>query len=186
MAHISDLHAGIYSYLDIHTIKPLKETILAEQYAALFVGSSGATTEDGDTVGVATHYRMPSVREFPSIGTPPNVVNVPVYGQPVTSQVQGQSDAPSMELTINYNAEDALEIHKLEGKPATFRFMMSNTAVTQDEGAGATIDQANTCFFFQGKVEAILVNPSLTDATTAQVTLSSQTDFVGPYTVAGS
>jgi len=41
----------------------------------------------------------------------------------------------------------------------------------------------NTEFYFIGRVEAILVNPQLTDATTATVTLSAQSDFYGPATI---
>jgi len=51
---------------------------------------------------------------------------------------------------------------------------------------GATIAANNTEFYFKGKIEAILVNPALTDATTATVTLSAQSDFFGPATVAAS
>lgn len=188
MAHISDLRAGIYTYLDIHTVAPVAATVTAAQYAALFVGSTPGTadTQAGDTANVAEHYRMPSVREFPSIGTPANIVNVPVYGQATSSQVQGQADAPTLEVTINYNAADAEELHLLVGKEVTFRFMMTDSACTQDEGAATTLAKANTEFYFNGKVEAILVNSSLTDATTATVTLSAQSDFVGPATIAAS
>jgi hypothetical protein len=63
---------------------------------------------------------------------------------------------------------------------------MCSTATTADEGASATIASANTEFYFLGKIEAILVNPALTDATTATVTLSAQSDFFGPATIAAS
>jgi hypothetical protein len=183
MAHISDLRASIYSYLDIHSVLPLKETVLSEEFAALFVGDASA---EGDTTGVTALYRVPSVREFPAIGTPANVVNVPVYGQPISSQVQGQADAPSMEITINFNAEDAQEIYLLEGKQVTFRFMMTAGPITELDSFKATIEQPNTEFYFVGRIEAILVNPSLTDATTATVTISIQSDFVGPATIASA
>lgn len=188
MAHISDLRAGIFTYLDIDTNVPLAATDTAAEYAALFVGSTPGTADvaDGATAGVSSHYRMPSVREFPSVGTPANIVNVPVYGQKTSSQVQGQADAPSLDVTINYNATDAAELHLLVGKSVVFRFMMTDSACTPDEAAATTLAKANTMFYFNGKVEAILVNPSLTDATTATVTLSTQSDFVGPATVAAS
>ena len=185
MAHISDLRTGIFTYLDIHTIAPVAATVTSSNYANLFVGSTPGTADatDGDTTGVAEHFRMPSVREFPSVGTPANIVNVPVYGQKTSSQVQGQADAPSLEVTINYNATDAGDLHSLIGKPVTFRFMMTDSACTQDEAAASALSgKANTEFYFNGKVEAILVNPSLTDATTATVTLSTQSDFIGPAT----
>lgn len=179
MAHISSLGAGIFTYLDFFTGTIPAATDTAAECAALFVGSSPGTPD-------AEHVRMPSVREFPSVGTPANIVNVPVYGQNTSSQVQGQSDAPSLEVTVNYVAEDMAAIHALIGTNAVFRFMMAASAVTEAEGAAATIVPENTEFYFLGKVEAILVNPALTDATTATVTLSAQSDFFGPATVAAA
>ena len=190
MAHISDLRAGIFTYLDMYTAAAGLATADTDaEMKALFVGSGSpvvAITADGQVTGVDTHLAFPSVREFPSIGTPANIVNVPVYGQKTSSQVQGQADAPSLEITINYNATDAGDLHSLIGKPVTVRFMMTDTACTPNEGAGTTLAKANTEFYFNGKVEAILVNPSLTDATTATVTLSTQSDFIGPATIAAS
>jgi hypothetical protein len=61
---------------------------------------------------------------------------------------------------------------------------------TQSTDLAASLDTANTAlaygnteFYFRGKIEAILVNPALTDATTATVTLSAQSDFFGPATL---
>jgi len=177
MAHISSLGAGIFTYLDIFTGTIPAGTDTAAECAALFVGTTPGTAD-------ATHVRMPSVREFPSIGTPANIVNVPVYGQNTSSQVQGQSDAPTLEITVNYVASDMEAIHDLIGTESVFRFMMTASAVTPDEGAASTMTPANTEFYFKGKIEAILVNPALTDATTATVTLSAQSDFFGPATIA--
>jgi hypothetical protein len=179
MAHISSLGAGIYTYLDLFKGTIPAGTDTAAECASLFVGTAPGTAD-------ADHVRMPSVREFPSIGTPANIVNVPVYGQATSSQVQGQADAPSLEVTVNYVAEDMQAIHALIGTELVFRFMMAAAPVTQDEAAGSTLATANTEFYFKGKIEAILVNPALTDATTATVTLSAQSDFFGPATVAAA
>jgi len=176
MAHISSLGAGIFTYLDIFKGTIPADTDTVAECAALFVGTTPGTAD-------ADHVRMPSVREFPSIGTPANIVNVPVYGQKTSSQVQGQADAPTLEVTVNYVADDMTEIHSLIGTNCVFRFMMCSQAVTEDEGAAATITPNNTEFYFLGKIEAILVNPALTDATTATVTLSAQSDFFGPATL---
>lgn len=177
MAHISSLGAGIFTYLDLFKGTIPAGTDTAAECAALFVGSTPGTAD-------ADHVRTPSVREFPSVGTPANIVNVPVYGQKTSSQVQGQADAPSLEVTVNYIAEDMTAIHSLVGQTAIFRFMMAASAVTPDEGADTTLAVENTEFYFQGKIEAILVNPALTDSTTATVTLSTQSDFFGPATLA--
>jgi len=185
MAHISDLRAGIFTYLDMYTAAAgLAAAATDPEFKALFVGSTPgtATTADGQVTGVDTHLTFPSVREFPSIGTPANIVNVPVYGQKTTSQVQGQSDAPSLEVTVNYNANDMADLHALVGTQIAFRFMMAAAACTLDERSQSAFTTANTSFFFKGKIEAILVNSSLTDATTATITLSAQTDFIGPST----
>lgn len=172
MAHISTLGSGIYTYLDIFTGTLAGTEASAADYATLFQGGSATTT------------RMPSVREFPSIGTPANIVNVPVYGQETSSQVQGQADSPTLEVTVNYVPADMEEIHNLKGQLVAFRFMMAEGEVSVADGAGATLATANTEFYFKGKVEAILVNPALTDANTATVTLSAQSDFYGPATIA--
>jgi len=178
MAHISSLGAGIFTYLDIFTGTIPAGTDTSAEYAALYASGTPGTDVK----------RMPSVREFPSIGTPANIVNVPVYGQKTSSQVQGQADAPSLEITVNYVAEDMTAFHALiDGNPKTFRFMMTATPVTEAECTGVAILAVdNTEFYFTGKVEAILVNPALTDATTATITLSAQTDFVGPATLAAA
>lgn len=179
MAHLSSLNSGIFTFLDIFTGAIPTGTDTAAEMAALFVGTAPGTAD-------ATHIRMPSVREFPSVGTPANIVNVPVYGQNTSSQVQGQADSPSLEVTVNYVAGDMESIHNLIGDNCAFRFMMAASAVTPAEGADSTITPENTEFYFLGKVEAVLVNPALTDATTATVTLSAQSDFFGPATVAAA
>lgn len=176
MAHIASLSAGIFTYLDLFKGTIPAGTDTAAECAALFVGSTPGTAD-------ADHVRMPSVREFPSVGTPANIVNVPVYGQKTSSQVQGQADAPSLEVTVNYVADDMVAIHDLIGTECVFRFMMCSAAVTEDEAADTTVTPQNTEFYFLGKIEAILVNPALTDATTATVTLSAQSDFFGPATL---
>jgi len=179
MAHISNLGAGIFTYLDIFTGTVPSGTDTAAECAALFVGTTPGTAD-------ADHVRMPSVREFPSVGTPANIVNVPVYGQNTSSQVQGQADAPSLEVTVNYIPSEMEALHNLIGQKVVFRFLMAAAACTQNEAADSTLATANTEFYFIGKIEAILVNPQLTDANTATVTLSAQSDFFGPATIAAA
>jgi len=175
MAHITSIGAGIYTYLDIFSGTIPVDTDTSAEYVALFA-----------TANVADIDRIPSIREFPSVGTPANIVNVPVYGQATSSQVQGQADAPSLEITVNYVPEDMLVIEALKGTTVAFRVLMSPVTLSLADSLAATIVTENTEFYFQGKVEAILVNPQLTDATTATITLSAQTDFIGPATVAAA
>jgi hypothetical protein len=178
MAHISTLDSGIYTYMDMYTgdISGLPAAPAASDFAALYAGVGAAA----DTV------RMPSVREFPAVGNVANITAVPVYGQKQSSQVNGQSDAPNMDVTVNYVAADMVAIEDLKGQQVVFRFMMANQAVTVAQGAAATIAAENTEFYFVGKIEAINVTPSLTDSNTAVVNLSVQGDFVGPATVAAA
>jgi len=166
MAHISSLSSGIFTYLDFHNAAPAASVDTAAEYAGLFV-----------TANASAISRIPSVRQFPSIGTPANIVNVPVYGQNTSSQVQGQSDAPTLEVTVNYVPEDMDAFHALIGTQGAFRFMMCSQATT----LAASLDTATTALTC--KMEAILVNPALTDSTTATVTMSTQSYFFGPVTL---
>lgn len=175
MAHISTLDSGIFSYMDMYTgtLATFPTKPVASDCAALFTGG---------TVGTDLH-RIPSVREFPAVGNAANITNVPVYGQKQSSQVSGQSDAPSMDITVNYVAAEMVDIEALVKTPALFRFMMAANEVTEAEGASANITVENTEFYFRGKIEAIQVTPSLTDANTAVINLSVQGDFIGPATL---
>jgi len=178
MSHINTLGAGIFTYLDIYhgDVSAISNDSAASAWPALFTGATNGTD----------HERMPSIREFPSIGTPANIVNVPVYGQSSSSQVQGQSDAPSQEVVVNYVAEDMTAIHDLIGQSVVFRYMLATSDVDITTGLAATLAVNNTEFYFKGKIEAILVNTSLSDAVTANVTISVQSDVVGPVTLAAA
>jgi hypothetical protein len=139
-----------------------------------------------------------NVREFPSMGTPPNIVNVPTYGQKSSQQVQGQSDAPNMEITINYVPAEWASSSLLgamvgDGLSHVFRFALLNaeptmttpaTAYASVAGASSLGTVENSVFYWVGKLEAMQVNPQLTDANTATVTISVQSKFYGAYTIA--
>ncbi|QGH74742.1 hypothetical protein DSS3PM1_00066 [Bacteriophage DSS3_PM1] len=173
MAHISTLDSGVFSYLDIFkgNISALPAAPAAGDFAALFNG------------GAADTVRMPSVREFPAIGNAANITNVPVFGQKQSSQVSGQADAPTMDVTVNYVPSEMEEIETLKKQRVAFRFMMAREEVTVAEGAGVTLSKENTEFYFVGVIEAVQVTPSLTDANTAVVNISIKGDFVGPATI---
>lgn len=178
MSHISSLTSGIYSYMDIYSgsVAAITADSAASAYEALFAGA---------TVGTDL-FRVPSVREFPAIGNAANITNVPVFGQQQSSQVSGQADAPTMDVTINYVADDMTDIEGLKGQQVAFRFMMAASAVTEAAGNSATLAVENTEFYWLGKVEAIQVTPSLTDSNTAVINISVQNDFVGPATLDAS
>lgn len=195
MSHISSIGASVFSDLSIAlpaTAPDMASLDTAAEFQALFakeIASSGGTRE------VGTFVRIKNVREFPAMGTPPNVVNVPTYGQKTSQQVQGQSDAPNMEITINFVASEwAKDAGNLlgnlvgDGIQYAFRFTLLNSEPT---GSGATKYSStsaglgtvqNSQFYWVGKVEALQVNPQLTDATTATITLTLQSAMFGAYT----
>lgn len=193
MAHISSIGAGMFSDLSIAAASadPAFATLDAQaEFEALFATEINSA---GGTKGTNTFVRVANVREFPSIGTPPNIVNVPVYGQKSSQQIQGQSDAPNLEITVNYVPADWASGTILgdmigNGKLAVFRFALLNSEPT---GTGATKYASavtglgtvqNSVYYWIGKVEALLVNPQLTDANTATITMSTQSKFYGAYT----
>ena len=195
MSHINSIGASVFSDLSIAlpTTQPDMASLdTPAEFQALFAKEISAV---GGTKDVGTFVRVKNVREFPAMGTPPNVVNVPTYGQKTSQQVQGQSDAPNMEITINFVASEwAKDVGNLlgtlvgDGNQYAFRFSLLNSEPT---GSGATKYAStsaglgtvqNSQFFWVGKVEALQVNPQLTDATTATITLTLQSAMFGAYT----
>ena len=153
----------------------------------------------GGVKAANTFVRIKNVREFPAMGTPPNVVNVPTYGSKTSQQIQGQSDAPSMEITMNFVAADwAKEVGNLlgnmvgDGIQYVFRFTLLNS---EPKGSGDTKYSStalglgtveNTQYYWIGKIEALMVTPQLTDANTATITITIQSPFYGAYTSAAT
>lgn len=196
MAHISSIGAGLYSDLAVAVPSAAPNFAgldTAAEFQALFATEIDSV---GGTKGTNTFVRIKNVREFPAMGTPPNVVNVPVYGSATSQQIQGQADAPSMEITLNFVATEwAKEATNIlgsmvgDGNQYVFRFALMNSEPT---GSGATKYASTTAgvgtvqnsqFYWIGKVEALQITPQLTDANTATVTITIQSDFYGAYTV---
>jgi hypothetical protein len=199
MAHISSIGAGLFSDLSIHvpstllTAGALAALTTAGAFNALF---TTAIESVGGTTGSSTFVRVRNVREYPQIGTPANVVNVPSYGQKTSSQIQGQADAPSLEVTLNFVPSDWGSGTSIlgglvgNGNQYVFRFAMLNS-----EPTGATVatkyassvaglgSVQNSVYYWVGKVEALLANPQLTDANQATLTMTLQGDFYGAYTL---
>lgn len=189
MAHISSIGAGLFSDLSVCVGSVLTPTThTAADFAALFTAI--------DTTPIATPVsggftRILNVREFPAMGTPPNIVKVPTYGQRQSQTIQGQSDAPQLELTLNFVPVDWDKTTGLgalvgDGIARAFRFSLLNA----DPGASATWasskagygNKDHTVFYWIGKLEALLVKPALADSNTATLTLSIQSDFYGAFT----
>lgn len=191
MAHITSIGSGLFSNLAIHFgASATADTTLPASPDAYSSWDDKFTTAS-DTVGATNYKLINNIRDFPQIGTPPNIVNVPVYGQKVSQQIQAQSDAPNIELTINYVPDqwkagsllgDAIQ----DGIIHTFRFTLLNTdPLSATASVGANVYTVpNTQWFWLGKIEALLVAPSLSDANTAIITLSLQSDIYGAFTTA--
>ncbi len=199
--HLKSIGAGIFSDLAIAFnatgLSPLPTiTGVTATDAAAFAALFGQPATINATTGVITapaaqdFIRIKNVREFPAMGTPPNIVNVPVYGQSQSQQIQGQADAPSMEITLNYVADDwkagsALGNLIGSGSSCVFRFALANndpfSYASKTAGAGIGSVQ-NTLWYFQGKIESLLVTPNLTDANQATIAITLQSKLYGAYT----
>ena len=197
MTLIGSIGAGMFSDLSVHT--PATEldaadqlelqdvTLLEAAYTALFadeIASAGGTPAAGKFV------RIPNVREFPGLGIPPNIVNVPRYGARNTAQIQGQADSPNFEVVLNYvpaewGSDTLLGARVGDGTVRAFRFMMLNSQPLDGYASlVAEIGQVeNAIFYFLGKMEAISYSPQLTDANQATLTISMLSDFFGAFTV---
>ena len=159
MAHISSIGAGLRTRLD---------------YKA---GTALPTAVDN-----TDFLAVPNIREFPEFGAPANVVNVPVYGQAVSSQIQGQSDAPTLEFTLNYVPTEHDALRALISTQATqiFRIRLINADLADE--AVPTATEEHTDFYVLGKVAAITVSPQLTDANQATLTITTVGDYSAPLT----
>ena len=126
MSHISSLGAAIFTDLSVGTgtitagiaggtaVTTLDESTFKSRFADEgFVHGTGVVT------GANSFTSLENVREFPQVGTPANIVQVPVFGQRQASTVQGQADAPSLEVTVNY-------IPSLWTKGASFSNVLGN------------------------------------------------------------
>lgn len=180
MAFPSSIGASIYTSICVYTGAANIATVDTEaEYKALFADSND-------------FVEIKNIREMPSFGAQPNIVKVPVYGQPQTSSIGAQSDAPDLELTINlahnqWAAGSELGSLVKDGETHVFQVAWCRAkpanlqAVTSGLG---TVE--NAIMYFKGKIESLLVTPGLSDADTATVALSIEGDFQGFYTQASA
>ena len=132
-------------------------------------------------------HEIANVRDFPSIGNTPNIINVPEYGQKITKQVSAQADAPTMELTLNYvpstwGAPAPLAAYVGDGITRAFQFALLPQPAASSLGAALT-PVPNAVFYFLGTIASHVVNPSRDDASTSTLTISLSSDVMGPFTV---
>jgi len=188
MTHISSIGAGIYSDLSFSVDESAaKATAIATPtFSNLALLFSSLQTVGSTTETAGCYKRIENIREFPAMGTPPNIVNVPTYGYKTSKQVQGQADAPSFEVVLNFipdqwiNTANYLGWYILQARQMFFRFTLLNS-VPSAYGSNA-FSTANSQYFWLGKMEALQINPQLTDANQATLTISIQSDFYGAFT----
>ena len=191
MAQISSIGAGLFSDLSVCVDDTDNGVAIATPNETNFKACFAAELANGSAPTVATgeFIRITNIREFPAIGTPPNIVNVPVYGQSTSQQIQGQADAPSLELSINYVGDDWQDTANYlgnfvgDGIQRVFRFALLNSEPPAYASVVGEIGNVeNSQYFWFGKIEAFQVTPQLTDANTATVTMTIQSDIFGAYT----
>ena len=171
MALISSIGAGIYTSL----------TYKADEATPVTLPTTQAENEafidtDSSSLGFFGSATTPvnGIREFPQFGAPANIVNVPVYGQSVSDQISGQSDAPTFEITVNYIPSEHAALQALVESQVTqvFQIRLRNAE-------SATADDAT--FYIKGRVASFLVSPNLTDSNQATISIATQGEYVGPF-----
>ena len=208
MPHITSLGVGLFSDVSFSTDFTTNTWTVAgagafseANWKTLFTAEPGLGVAGGAT---GKYRRIMNIRELPQMGTPPNIVNVPKYGSKTSIQIQGQADAPSFEVVLNYVPGDWISTADYLGAyigvvPAAggypFRFSLLNSEPAAYHSVGATAMGTakgytagatkcpNSQYFFGGKLEALQISPQLTDANQATLTISIQTDLYGPFTI---
>ena len=160
MALISNIGAGIFT-----TLKYKADSA----YTLPTDDSSHGTFLSGDFSGAV---EITGIREFPTFGKPANIVNVPQYGQSISSQISGQSDAPTLEFTLNYTPSVHAAVQALVDNGTTYVFQL-------DVKNTSTGD--NAAFYVKGSFASFEVSPNLTDSNQATLTLTTASDYVGPF-----
>lgn len=160
MALISNIGAGIFTKLKYKADSSYTLPTSDSEHQTFIAGDFSGNTE------------VTNIREFPSFGKPANIVNVPNYGQSVSGQIQGQSDAPTLEFTLNYVPSVHNPIQALVQDGLTYVFQLDvKNASTGD----------NAAFYVKGQVASFEVAPNLTDSNQATLTIATSTDYTGPF-----
>ena len=193
MANITGVQPSLFATLSY--VDP--DTVTAANIANLGTNAAASTWTNFNTTDLFGSTTMGDVsvvnnlREFPSLGTPANIVNVPVYGQTTSIQVQGQADLPSFEFTLNYVPADHAALQSAVGLTDNqlYRLRLTNGNNVPAQGAQAAYTAVSELaehsdFYFLGYVASFEVTPSLSDAMQATMSLAVQSAIVGPLSSA--
>lgn len=176
MAFQTTPSAAVYSAV-VFSVDPAPTTIPSTQaeWAALF-----ATEAD--------YAQLTHIREMPPLGQRANTIRVPEFGHSQSLSVAGQSDAPDMSFTLNYVASDWAPGTPLadaldDKEPRVFQFSLLSAKPTDLTATAIGLgSRSNTNLYAIASIDSMEIQPSLTDATTAVVTLSLKSSFAGPFT----
>ena len=212
MPHISSISAAMFTDLSVAVGVPALGVAQNPAPATFDKAGFDALFETTSATALP-YIQIGNVREFPAFGAQPNLVKVPVYGQSQTQTIGGQSDSPDFSVTINYVpsewasgttsttwannvvATKGSELANMvkDGKSRAWRLTLlaakptgatlSATQSQWDSNAGGIGKVENSIFYFMGKLESMLITPSLTDSMQATLAFSVQSDFYGAYTV---
>ena len=160
MALISNIGAGIFTKLKYKADATYTLPTDDSTHGTFIAGDFSTATE------------ITGIREFPTFGKPANIVNVPQYGQGISSQISGQSDAPTLEFSLNYIPGTHNTLQGLVGDGNSYVFMLDVKNTTTGD---------NAAFYVKGQVASFEVTPSLTDSNQATLTLTTSSDYVGPF-----
>ena len=209
MPNITSIGAGVYTslaYVDLPVVAGVgvADTSVGQgdtpaNWIAEFEDRPPTPTgSDGDLVDWtpdADAVAFGHIREFPNLGIPANIINVPQYGQATSSQISGQSDPPSLDFVFNYVPTEHAFINTLraEGTLRLFRVRLSNAEQVEESngivtpyeeisGSGTTSTMREfSDFFFFGSVASFEIVPSLTDSNQLNVSLTIDGELDGPY-----
>jgi len=208
MPNISSIGAGIYTSLAFIDL-PVTD---GASVSGTSVGRGAAVSdwagefETRGSVPASAETKVPwtagsdakafgRIREFPNLGIPANVVNVPQYGQGASSQIAGQSDAPSLDFTFNYIPTEHAFISAMReaGENRLFRIRLSNATqdvdtnqialpyeYTQADNTGTDMREFSDFYLF-GSVASFEIVPNLTDSNQLNVTLTIDGEMKGPH-----
>jgi hypothetical protein len=205
MPNISSIGAGIYTslaFIDQDVVSGVNSGSspgtgdTAANWTALFEArqsTSGVTAGQKVDWDAGTDAKsFGRIREFPNLGIPANVVNVPQYGQGSSSQISGQSDSPSLDFTFNYVPTEHAFISELRagGENLLFRVRLSNAQQIEEStgvitpyeeavGSGSDMREFSDFYFF-GSVASFEIVPNLTDSNQLNVTLTIDGEMRGP------
>ena len=172
MADIDARGAALYSTIAYGSTTPLTPAAIATAFTA-------PTSLKMDTLG-GTFTDIPKVREMPEVGVPASISSVAEFGKAVAPQISTQSEAPTLEFTMNYVPAEHSDLIALSGDGITrvFRMRISNSPI----GVVTSASQINEVYW-TGLIVAKLLTIGTGDASSLKITLTMDQEFTDPIAV---